>query len=158
MATRRGNAWLTVLCGALLLGCMVGQSASNFGPALGPEGVSAELRLGKVGPILEVRGELLAVPDTGLFVLTHQPVPGHVAARTVLFAPWASINRGEFHQVNVRIRDGRELSAPDRAKLARLSRFPQGLSPELLSDLLAAYELQGVFVPDSVRVEVTEGP
>lgn len=149
MNRARLQIWLAVAGVASLGGCTVGQSAGSFVPAKGPQGVRTELQFGRAGPVLRVEGELLAVPDSGLFVLTQATVLGQPGRHALLFARWAALEKATFDQMGVRIQGGKPPSSTNQEELARVSRFPQGLSPGLLTDLLAAYGLEEVYVPDS---------
>jgi len=85
--------------------------------------VALELRRGG-----RAQGELLAVQDTALLVLARD---------TVTLVPYRALEAGEFSQVG-------ELRAtpptPDFARRLQLvSRFPQGLTPDMLARLLAAH-------------------
>lgn len=74
------------------------------------------------------QGELLAVQDTALVVLAQD---------TVTLVPYRILTAGRFSQVG----ELTETPPPrDFAEKVRLvSRFPQGLTPEMLTRLLAAY-------------------
>src|SRR6184192_2685964 len=107
------------------LGCHIGGRVDRFAPATRPEGVAVALALrgGRTA-----QGELLAVQDTALVVLAQD---------TVTLVPYGAVETGRFSQVG-------ELRAtppaPDFARRLRLvSRFPQGLTPDLLARLLAAH-------------------
>jgi len=107
------------------LGCHIGGRVDRFAPANGPEGVAVALELRRGG---RAQGELLAVQDTALVVLAQD---------TVTLVPYGALETGEFSQVG-------ELRgtppAPDFARRLRLvSRFPQGLTPDMLARLLAAH-------------------
>ena len=107
------------------LACSVGGRVDRFAPAHQPDGVAVTLGL-RGGR--KAQGELLAVQDTALLVLAQD---------TVTLVPYNAVVSGRFSEVG-------ELTeippAPDFATRVRLvSRFPQGLSPELLARLLAAH-------------------
>jgi len=107
------------------LGCHIGGRVDRFAPANGPDGVAVALQLRRGG---RAQGELLAVQDTALVVLAQD---------TVTLVPYGALETGEFSQVG-------ELRgtppAPDFARRLRLvSRFPQGLTPDMLARLLAAH-------------------
>ncbi|HKP49385.1 MAG TPA: hypothetical protein VJU17_05170 [Gemmatimonadales bacterium] len=111
---------------ALLLsaGCSVGSKVKNYAPAQGPAGAMLELELeGKRALI----GELMAVADSSLLVQS-----GGRLHRVRL----ALIESGKAPSV-------RFTSAPlppeVREHLRLISRYPQGISPELESRLLQAY-------------------
>ena len=115
------------LYGPLLatLACQLGGRVNRFAPATQPAGVAVTLWLrgGATG-----QGELLAVQDTALVVLAQD---------TVTLVPYRVLAAGRFTQVG-------ELTEtpPPRdfaEKLRLVSRFPQGLTAEMLTRLLAAY-------------------
>jgi hypothetical protein len=119
---RRNWVWGLVLA---TLGCHVGGRVDRFAPAKRPEGVAVALALRGGGT---AQGELLAVQDTALVVLVQD---------TVTLVPYGALEAGHFSQIG-------DLSeappSPDVARRLRLiSRFPQGLTPELLARLLAAH-------------------
>jgi len=114
------------LCGPVLatLACNVGGKVDRFAPAQRPDGAAVALALRGGG---SAQGELLAVQDTALVVL---------AAHTVTLVPYGAIDAAEFSQVGDL---GKTPPAPDFAQRLRLvSRFPQGLTPDMLARLLAA--------------------
>ena len=120
---RRSRLWGPVVLATI--GCNVGGRVDRFAPAQRPEGAAVELALQGGGT---ARGELLAVQDTALLVLVHDTVTlvpyGHVV-------PGRSSQTGELFETP---------PAPDVARRLRLvSRFPQGLTPDLLARLLAAH-------------------
>lgn len=120
---RRCWVWGPVLA---LVGCHMGGRVDRFAPANGPEGVAVALELRRGG---RAQGELLAVQDTALVVLAQD---------TVTLVPYGALETGEFSQVEGELRG--TPPAPDFARRLRLvSRFPQGLTPDMLARLLAAY-------------------
>ena len=119
---------------ALGIGCLplpVGTTAGGFMPARGPAGVRAEVETSSA----MWTGEVLAVADSGVWIVAETG-PG----RHVVFAPTAALQRARFAQVGtVTFTDGVP-NAPRKLDRARLvSRYPQGIGPELLGRLLAAY-------------------
>ena len=106
--------------------CYHGPSVYTFEPVQRPNGVDADLRLGKT----RVRGELLEVQDTALIVLTD-------SAR-VVSVPLRLIQAGTFDKLGTLIIEGLK---PQSAvvRLRPFSRFPAGLTPELRTRLLAVY-------------------
>lgn len=107
------------------LSCNLGGRVDRFVPAKQPAGVAVTVWLkgGATG-----QGELLAVQDTALVVLVQD---------TVTLVPFRVLQAGRFSQV------GELTETPPTTDFARnlrlVSRFPQGLTPELLPRLLAAY-------------------
>ena len=122
-----GTAFAVALACSPVIGCTIGARLAEFAPSHTPRGAMAELRTtnGKFDV------ELLAAPDSGLVVLVRDTV--------LAFAAY-----GDTQYLN--IRDYRYSYAtrgkhPDPASLAELrlvTRFPQGISTELMVQLLAA--------------------
>ena len=107
------------------LGCNVGGRVDRFAPAKRPAGVAVALAL-RGGR--RAQGELLAVQDTALVVLAQD---------TVTLVPYSAVVTGQFSQIGELLATP---PAPDFATRLRLvSRFPQGLTPDLLARLLAAH-------------------
>lgn len=118
---RRTWVWGPVLAS---VACQLGGKVDRFAPAKQSQGVAAEfwLRAGGTG-----KGELLAVQDTAFVVLDQD---------TVTLLPYRVLHVARFSQVG----DFDLPPATDVMRRLRLvSRFPQGLSPDLLARLLAAY-------------------
>lgn len=109
-----------------LAGCSVGPRVEKFRPAQEPAGVETELRLAN----RTIAGELLALENAGLLVLSE---------RRVVRVPYRAIQRGSFGQLGLFMTKGVAPPADKRERLRLVSRFPQGLSEDLLRDLLAAY-------------------
>ena len=116
----------------LLAACSVGTSVKNFAPAKGPAGATVTLRLISNRTLA---GELLAVADSSLLVqsggqLFRVGLPRIVSGT----APKLSFTAAE-------------LKDEVRERLRLLSRYPQGVSPELETRLLQAYGQSGVQEP-----------
>lgn len=116
------------LAASLLLGaCTFGQSADDFHAARRPTGVDTSIRLSES----ELQGELLEVRDTALLVLS---------GGQVTLVPYRAIKSARFRQISEReIGNERTPASSVRDRLRLVSRFPQGIRPKLLDDLLAAY-------------------
>jgi hypothetical protein len=106
----------------LLAACSIGTSGKSYPPAKGPAGAAVELGLaGK----REVGGELLAMEDTTLLLVENrQLIRVHLTAITSLRAPKLLT---------------RNLNERMRRRLRLISRYPQGVSPDLEARLLQAY-------------------
>lgn len=116
------------------LACSRGPRVSSFAPALKPAGAAVSIESRNA----TFDGELLAVSDTALVLLR-----GGVVA----LAPYAAIEDVVLPQFDAeyKIRHAR----PDTLTLGKLrlrSRFPQGMTPELLAQLLAAYHQNSLTV------------
>src|SRR5438552_18870931 len=113
------------LAAVLLSGCVFGAQPGSFGPA----GVQLELTTLRPHPLSPVYGELLAADDSGLVVHTATGVvrvlyPSIAAARIKQMLDWSPPARPGL---------------PAMLRLRDLSRYPQGLSGELLDRVLRAY-------------------
>ena len=116
----------------LLTGCSVGSKVKNYAPAQGPAGATVELELaGKKA----LTGELLAVADSSLLVQSSGQL---IRVRLPL------IQSGRAPNLSF---TGAELKPKDRERLRLISRYPQGVSPELESRLLQAYGQTAVQEP-----------
>ncbi|MGH7613895.1 MAG: hypothetical protein ACREMW_07645 [Gemmatimonadales bacterium] len=125
--------------------CHVGPSAENFAPAIGPNGIWADLRLKGV----RVEGELLEARDSGLLVLRKQRVrAGQRPPRVVTFVPLEAIRRGRFERYGTLIVNGAPVAKGALQRLRLVSRFPNGLTPELRAALLTVH---GQTEPDVAR-------
>ncbi len=142
-----GQPGSRVIVGAALallaVGCTVGPSVETFRPARSGAGVAVRLQV-DAAPTWEVRGELLAVEQDAFLIVVYEveggpwpPTPTHYLARIST----ASTVRATLDQVGTRTKDRRGVFRPDFLERARLlSRYPQGVSDELLERLLEAYD------------------
>jgi hypothetical protein len=137
MTHRRASQMLTFLliaAAALAAGCSFGPDpAALEAAASSGRGamISVNLRRGD-GPTVIVRGELLAAEPQGLLVLRESDM-----ARV----RWMDIDRAELEPSVPEGSFGRNVAAdePRRRRIAAVSRFPQGISPEMLRTLSEHY-------------------
>jgi hypothetical protein len=111
---------------ALAAACFTGPGAATFGPANSPRGLQVTLRVASPTGRGDVRGELLEVRDTAMLVLRD---------RQVTLVPLTAIRGIRTGGYYVGYRSGR----PGPVTLARLravSRFPGGIPPAALRQLL----------------------
>lgn len=137
---------LLVLAVVGLAGCRTGMSVDRFEPASSPNGVTAHLTTADG----ELAGELIEMQASGLLILTAVGTQaGAPPQKAVLrLVPFSAVRTSTFRQLGgVSLRDGRAPTPSVRERLRLVSRFPHGLSPELLKQLLARYgqtEVAGV--------------
>jgi hypothetical protein len=113
----------------LLAACMIGTTGRSYAPAKGPAGATVSLDLtGKRA----VSGELLAVEETTLLVLQQ---------RELIRVAVTLIESGKAPKISF---TGRGLAGDTRERLRLVSRYPQGVSPELEASLLQAYRATSV--------------
>jgi hypothetical protein len=134
----RVTSLLTLVILAFLSnGCStLGMTASKFRPAKGPQGVNMSITTAQG----MLSGELIEVRDTGIVVLADQKLR---------FLPYTDIRYSKVDQYSsYGPISQRKAPKPDaKEQLRLLSRFPQGLTPELTRQLLDAYgqtELPGL--------------
>ena len=109
-------------------GCMVGPSAAGFVPANGPAGVTVELRTMRAH---KLAGELLEVRDTAILLL---------ASDSVRLVPFRAVRLAAVRQRgNLDFGEGQAPDASTLYRLRQLTRFPNGLTPDLAQKLLAAH-------------------
>ena len=108
--------------------CYHGPNAQHFGPALGPRGIQVNVELSDS----KIPGELLEVQDSALLLLRASGTP-------VVLVPLRDIRTATFQQTALLIHRGAFVGGRTAAQLRMMSRYPNGLSPELRAALLAAY-------------------
>ncbi len=108
----------------VVLGCAVGTTSANYQPARGPAGAAVTIAA-QGGTI--VLGELLAVESQTLLVRED---------RRLVRVAFDRIESLRAPKINLK---GSGLAPADERRLRLISRYPQGVSPELERQLLAAY-------------------
>src|SRR4051794_7298841 len=101
----------------LATGCVHGTRPENFPPAIGPEGVQVALHVR--GETRDRVGELLAADNSGLTIRD----PGIIRVAWDKIAALDVAGLGSDFDVQF----GETASAEKRARLALVSRFPQGM-------------------------------
>jgi len=140
-----------LLLAGLAGGCSFGMTAKKFRVTESPHGIETSITIAD----LEFAGELIEVRDTGLVLLSERriaPIAGgtiEAKERRLRLIPFAAVRRSRFEQMDRRLYlvDGRAPTNEDREELRLVSRFPQGLSAEVLSRLLKEHgqtELAGM--------------
>ena len=125
----RATAFLTLLLLAgLSVGCGIGMTAKKYRPAQAPKGVvmHVDSAQGKVS------GELIEVRDYGIVLLADQKLR---------LLHYTEISSSSVDQTSSRYAPSNRTApkAAVQAHLRLLSRFPQGLTPELMTQLLNVY-------------------
>jgi hypothetical protein len=113
----------------LVSACSLGPRVKSFPPARYPQGALAEVRRGRDG----FRGELLAVTDTALLMV-------NTLSAHVILVPYGATTMVRFFNLEAfSVSGGRTPEPTVRERLRLWSRYPTGVSADLLSHLLAAY-------------------
>jgi hypothetical protein len=126
--TRVTGLLALVMLACLSNGCSIGMTALKYPPAQGPAGVIMRVRTAQG----QVSGELIEVRDAGIVVLADQKLR---------LLPYTVILSSEVDRTDSRYAiSQRTVPKPDvQAHLRLLSRFPQGLTLELMRQLLETY-------------------
>ncbi len=105
--------------------CLHRIGTQSFPPAHSATGVTGRVTTGRADYTME----LIEVRDTGIIIL---------ATRTFRFVPYSAIKSSRFDGIGDSISSRRTPSSKVQERLRLVSRFPQGLTPELLQKLLSA--------------------
>jgi hypothetical protein len=117
-----------VMIACLSNGCSVGITAAKYPPAQGPSGVIVRVKTAQG----DVSGELIEVRDAGIVVLANQKL--RLLPYTVIVS--SEVDRTDSGYAISQ----RTVPRPAvQAHLRLLSRFPQGLAPDLMRQLLDTY-------------------
>jgi len=146
MRLSKNNLVLGMLL-AGVIGCHYGPQINDLETARRPEGAEVTVHLsGGESKENSLRGELLDVrQDSVLVNVWAEPEKGFASSRVVTQIDYkyiAEVSAGDFG----RLEPGNRAEDADRARLRRVSRFPQGLSPELLTELLKAQGQQSLAI------------
>jgi hypothetical protein len=128
MTRTTGFLTLVLMLACLSNACSLGMTSLKYRPAQDPKGVMMRVTTAQ-GQLL---GELIEVRDIGIVVLTDEKL------RLLPFTEIVSsaVDQTESHYGISK----KSVPKPDvQAHLRLLSRFPQGLTPELMQQLLVAH-------------------
>ena len=140
-----------VLLAGFAGGCSYGTTTEKFRLTHSPRGIETRITTSDA----EFAGELIEIREAGLVLLSEKMFSltrnGTIEAaeRRLRLIPYAAVRRSRFEQLGrrVSINDGRAPTSGGRERLRLVSRFPQGLSQETLSQLLEEHgqtELAGI--------------
>lgn len=140
---------IVIIVLVLVSSCSTGIEVDDFKPAQGPAGVQMELKLN--GDVIDgdkIEGELLAVRPDGV-LLSVTGFTGHdSSAKSVVLIPFWMMNTAELEQMGrARVESKGEKNEIVLNRLRLVSRFPQGMSDELLADLMEAYGQSELQIP-----------
>ena len=124
-----------------LSACHVGPQIKDLDLAHNPEGATVEIQVlaleGKSK--LKFEGELLEIGDDGVIFLGADAKD---SADEVIFVAWsraARVKATQFGGYSASMGRSLEWSPETKERFRLISRFPQGISPEIMDGLLAAY-------------------
>ena len=124
-----------------LSACHVGPQIKDLDLANNPEGATVEVQVlpTEGRDKLKFEGELLEIRDDGI---VFSGTSADDAANEVIFVAWSRATRvraTEFGGYKAEIGRSLEWSAETKERFRLVSRFPQGISPEIMDSLLAAH-------------------
>src|SRR5215210_783307 len=118
-----------LLLGSLLMAaCSYGTRIADFRPAYLPNGVNVRVNTTRG----DLNGELIEMRETGFVMLTS-------AYNKLRLIPFAQVRSARFDKVGSLLRDGKTPTSTQHDRLRLLSRFPHGMSPDVLQTLLTTY-------------------
>src|SRR4051794_39376810 len=127
MTMTRAASLLTILVVAALgYGCALGMTARKYRPAREPNGVIMHIDTAQGA----LTGELIEVRQTGIVLLS---------GGKLRLLPYKEVLSSKVEQTSSKysISKGTAPKAAVQRQLRLLSRFPQGLTPELMQQLLS---------------------
>ena len=122
--------------------CHVGPMIDELEASRQPFGAHVEIEISQSGTprTLDYEGELIEVGDDGLVFATR---PNDGAPSRLIYAPWQrirSIEATELPGYRYTGRGSRSRRSETMQEMRIVSRFPQGLTPELMDELLASFD------------------
>ena len=130
---------IALLAVLTLSACRFGTTPGDIDWVNSPEGARIALRV--VGELQDRVGELLAVDDESVMLRSYEVVEGVELRRPKLtHVLWSRVYAIDVDKLggSYDVMRGQRVTDTERRKLALISRFPQGISSELLTRLLAA--------------------
>lgn len=147
------NAGVLPLLAALCVaGCAVGVEVEDFRPAQEPAGIGATIDLQRgLVPGNELEGELLAAAGDGFVLLLDRPLDTADGARSLVRVPLWMARRIRLEQMGSHevSSEGSESDRQKLEQLARVARYPQGLTPRIEGALLAGLGQPAIWVPEA---------
>lgn len=128
-----------LLACVLASACRFGAKPNDIDWMVSPEGARIALRV--VGEPQDRVGELLAVDDESVLMRSPEVVEGVELRRPkITRVAWGSVDAIDVDRLGgaYDVRRGLRVTDETRRKLTLISRFPQGISPDILAKLLAA--------------------
>ena len=129
------------LAAASLTACHVGPQIKDLDLANNPEGATVEVQVLPADgqDKLKFQGELLEIRDDGI---VFSAASADDAEDELVFVAWSRATRvraTEFGGYRAEVGRSLEWNAETKERFRLISRFPQGISPEIMDRLLAAH-------------------
>ena len=129
------------LAAVFLSACHLGPQIKDLDLANNPEGATVEVQVlpaeghGK----LKFEGELLEIRDDGIVFSGTGAADGEDVLIFVAWSRAARVRATEFGGYRAEVGRSLEWSDDTKERFRLISRFPQGISPEIMDGLLAAH-------------------
>jgi hypothetical protein len=125
-----------------LSACHVGPQIKDLDLANNPEGATVEVQVlpAEDQAKLTFKGELLEISDDGIIFFGAD---SKESADEIIFVAWnraARVRATEFGGYRAEIGRSLEWSAETKERFRLISRFPQGISAEMMDSLLVAHD------------------
>ena len=129
------------LAAVSLCACHVGPQIKDLDLANNPEGATVEVEVSLTDgqDKLKFEGELLEIRDDGI---VFSGASAEDAEDLLIFVAWKSavrVRATEFGGYRAEVGRSLEWSADTKERFRLISRFPQGITPEIMDGLLAAH-------------------
>ena len=129
------------LAAVSLFACHVGPQIKDLDLANNPEGATVEVHVLPADgqDKLKLEGELLEISDGGI---VFSGAGADDAENVLIFVAWgraARVRATEFGGYRAEVGRSLEWSADTKERFRLISRFPQGISSEIMDSLLAAH-------------------
>ena len=126
--------------------CHVGPQIKDLDLANNPEGATVEVQVSAAEgqDKLKFEGELLEIRDDGI---VFSGASADDADDELIFVAWsraARVRAIEFGGYRAEVGRSLEWSAETKERFRLISRFPQGISAEIMDGLLAAHRQEGL--------------
>ena len=132
------------LAAVSLFACHVGPQIKDLDLANNPEGATVEVQVLSADgqDKLKLEGELLEIRDDGI---VFSGAGDDDAENLLIFVAWsraARVRATEFSGYRAEVGRSLEWSADTKERFRLISRFPQGITPEIMGGLLATHHQQ----------------
>jgi hypothetical protein len=138
----------------LFCGCSTGIEVAEFKPAQQPEGVHMEMKLnGDVIDGNKIEGELLAVRADGVLLNVFGYLDHDNDVRRVVLIPFWMMDTVTLEQMGrAKVESqGEEQNKIYLERLRLVSRFPQGMSDQILRELMDGYSQDKLDTPHKIE-------
>ena len=134
------------LAAVSLTACHVGPQVKDLDLANNPEGATIEVQVLPADgqDKLKFEGELLEIRDDGIVFSGASDAEADDELILVVWSRATRVRAIEFGGYRAEVGRSLEWNAETKERFRLISRFPQGISPEIMDGLLAAHRQEGL--------------